>query len=112
MQVLVHIGLNKCASTFIQNALDNARLRLENAGVLYPKDCGPPCQYSVSKHYGFGPEAPEITARPVREIIREAQRRGMHKIILSSEYFSLFRPKAVQGFLAEICLQYEQPLQE
>lgn len=96
MQVLVHIGLNKCASTYIQKALDRSRPQLAEAGVYYPAQDGPPCQYGLSKFYGFGPISDEIREVSITRIVREAKRRGHSKIILSSEYFSLNRPTAAK----------------
>ena len=58
MHVLVHLGLNKCGSTYLQHALHAARPRLIEAGTFYPEQSGPPCQYGLSRYYGFGPDAP------------------------------------------------------
>ena len=96
MQILVHIGLNKCASTFIQYALDDARAKLKAANTWYPEQDGPPCQYGLSKAYGFGPDAPEIVPQTVGELIEAAKAEDCDKLILSSEYLSLHRPKAAQ----------------
>ena len=35
MQILVHLGLNKCASTYIQQALAAAKVGLRRQGVFY-----------------------------------------------------------------------------
>ena len=94
MQILVHIGLNKCGSTFIQNALDHARSTLRAAGCWYPVQDGPPCQYGLSKAYGFGPDAPEVVPQDLSALVDTAYAHRCNKLILSSEYFSLQRPKA------------------
>lgn len=102
MQVLVHIGLNKCGSTFIQHALDHARPSLKAAGTWYPLQNGPPCQYGLSQTYGFGPDSPEIEPQSVSQLINAAQTQGCSRLILSSEYLSLYRPKAAQRFWADL----------
>ncbi|MEM7212041.1 MAG: hypothetical protein AAF479_09120 [Pseudomonadota bacterium] len=102
MQVLVHLGLNKCASTFIQNALDQSRPILKSAGTWYPDQTGPPCQYGVSKHYGFGPNEPSIVPRSVAALIDEADRNRCDRLILSSEYLSLCRPNAARAFCEDL----------
>lgn len=102
MEILVHIGLNKCASTFIQHALDQARPTLKAANTWYPEQAGPPCQYGLSKAYGFGPDAPDIAPQSVGELARSAEAQGCNKLILSSEYLSLYRPKAAQRLWADL----------
>ena len=92
MQVLLHLGLNKCASTYIQNALDAARPALLDAGVWYPAQPGPPCQYGLSRAYGFGPDESDIPKAFVADLVAEAALRGCGRLILSSEYLSLHRP--------------------
>jgi len=97
VRVLVHLGLNKCGSTYLQNALDLARSDLTAAGVWYPVEAGPPAQYALSKRYGFGPEAPEIAPRDAAAMVAEARCAGCDALILSSEYLSLYRPKAARA---------------
>ena len=94
MQILVHIGLNKCGSTFIQNALDQARPVLKSAGTWYPLQEGPPCQYGLSKSYGFGPDDSDVAPQHLTELIQEAESQRCQRLILSSEYLSLHRPDA------------------
>lgn len=102
MRVLVHLGLNKCGSTYLQHALDAARPMLAQAGTCYPSDNGPPGHYGLSKHYGFGPGDDAITARPVEDYLAEARSKGSSKLILSSEYLSLYRPKAAAALHNEL----------
>ena len=94
MQVLVHLGLNKCASTFIQHALDRARPVLKIAGTWYPEQDGPPCQYGISKHYGFGPDEASIHAQSFATLVDQAATQRCDRMIVSSEYLSLCRPEA------------------
>lgn len=94
MQVLVHLGLNKCASTYLQHALSASRAALLRAGVFYPAAGGRHCDYGVSRQYGFGPDAAEIPCQPVAPVIARARALGAERVILSSEYFSLHRPAA------------------
>ena len=96
MDILLHIGLNKCGSTFLQNALDHGRSTLKAVDTWYPAQDGPPCQYGLSKAYGFGPEAFEITEQSLDQLIAQADAEGCTKLILSSEYFSLERPRAAE----------------
>ncbi len=102
MQVLVHIGLNKCGSTFIQHALDHARSSLKAAGTWYPVQDGPPCQYGLSQVYGFGPDNAEIEPQTIAQLTEAAQAQGCNKLILSSEYLSLHRPDAARRFWADV----------
>jgi len=92
VRVLLHLGLNKCASTYIQSALDAARPALLGAGVCYPAQPGPSCQYGLSRAYGFGPDAPDIARTPVAGLVAEAAGHECDRLILSSEYLSLYRP--------------------
>ncbi|MEL7154165.1 MAG: hypothetical protein AAFN51_10345, partial [Pseudomonadota bacterium] len=96
MHILLHIGLNKCGSTFIQSALDHARPTLKAADTWYPEQEGPPCQYGLSKAYGFGPDAPDIAEQSLLDNFEQAEAQGCTKLILSSEYFSLERPEAAR----------------
>ncbi|MGD1923560.1 MAG: hypothetical protein ACFB03_05140 [Paracoccaceae bacterium] len=94
MHVLVHLGLNKCASTFIQKALAQARPILLAADTWYPEQNGHDCQYGISRHYGFGPDAREIEPRTIAQLVREARNRNCKRLIISSEYLSLYRREA------------------
>lgn len=102
MQILVHLGLNKCASSYIQQALAAAQAPLRRAGVFYPAEGTRPAQYGLSRHYGFGPDAPGLTPRSLGWLAGEAVRRGCRRIIVSSEYLSLGRPEAIAAFTADI----------
>lgn len=102
MRVLVHLGLNKCASTYVQHALAEARSDLAEAGCWYPISDGPPCQYGVSRNYGFGPDEDHIVPQSVQRLADEADRHGCTRMILSSEYFSLYRPAAAEKLLTAI----------
>jgi hypothetical protein len=102
MQILVHLGLNKCASTYIQRALAAAQAGLRHAGVFYPVEGGRPAQYGLSRHYGFGPDVDGVTPRSLAWLTAEASRRHCTRMILSSEYLSLRRPAAIAAFAADL----------
>jgi hypothetical protein len=102
MQILVHLGLNKCASTYIQQALAAAQAGLRRQGVFYPVEGGRPAQFGLSCHYGFGPDATGVTPRSLPWLAAEAERRGCSRLIVSSEYLSLCRPAAIAAFVADI----------
>ena len=108
MQVLVHLGLNKCASTFIQRSLDRARPTLKAAGTWYPRQDGPPCQYGLSKHYGFGPDSGEIEPQCAGGLIGQAARQRCDRLILSSEYLSLNRPEAAERLWRELTAEADE----
>lgn len=102
MRILIHIGLNKCASTYMQEALSAARVALLRRGIFYPPDGGRAAQYGLSRYYGFGPDEPEVKPRCLPSILTEARRRQCDRVILSSEYLSLHRPTAIAAFVADL----------
>lgn len=102
MRVLIHIGLNKCASTYVQEALDMGRPVLQRAGVWYPRGNGAGAHYGLSRHYGFGPDAPEVRPESLGTILAEARRRGCRAAMISSEYLSLHRPAAADRLVADL----------
>jgi hypothetical protein len=102
MRILIHLGLNKCASTYVQQALAEAQAPLRRAGVFYPVEGGRAAQYGLSRHYGFGPDVTGVTPRSLTWMMAEAGRRGCDRMILSSEYLSLYRPSAIASFAAEL----------
>lgn len=101
MKVLLHIGLNKCASTYVQQALDEAHRYLRDGGTWYPWQRTGPCQYELSKHYGFGPDDGRIGAASLGDYVAEARVAACDRLILSSEYLSLFNPKGVARTVAD-----------
>jgi hypothetical protein len=102
MQILVHLGLNKCASTYIQQALATAQAELCRHGVFYPAEGGRPAQYGLSRHYGFGPDVDGVTPRSLLCLMAEAEKRHCTRLIVSSEYLSLCRPAAIAAFTADL----------
>jgi hypothetical protein len=102
MQILVHLGLNKCASTYIQQALAAAQAGLRRQGVFYPVEGGRPAQFGLSRHYGFGPDVAGVTPRSLGWLVAEASRRHCARLIVSSEYLSLCRPDAIAAFAADL----------
>ncbi|MEM7056124.1 MAG: hypothetical protein AAF557_00920 [Pseudomonadota bacterium] len=104
MRVLVHLGLNKCASTYIQHALDHMRSEMAAQGTWYPNGADAPCHYGLSKYYGFGPEADGLKTQTVADVVQAAKSNGCQQLILSSEYLSLYRPKAASRLLEDLKL--------
>lgn len=102
MQVLVHLGLNKCASTFVQRRLQASRDGLRAVGCSYPGAGPAGAQYGLSKHYGFGPDAPEVAATYARQLLDLAADEGADRVILSSEYLSLQRPQAAARLVRDL----------
>ena len=102
MQILVHLGLNKCASTYIQRALAAARINLIRRGVYYAVGGAQPAQYGVSRHYGFGPDAEGVTPTSLLSLADEAEKSRCSRLIVSSEYMSLGQPAAVAAFAADV----------
>ncbi|MEM0989981.1 MAG: hypothetical protein AAGK00_13970 [Pseudomonadota bacterium] len=102
MRILMHLGLNKCASTTIQSALSNAAKTLSEAGVYYPLSDSDGAHYGLSKYYGFGPVNAEIRPTSLADLVAEARIAGCHSLILSSEYMSLYAPRAVRTVLADL----------
>ena len=101
MDILIHIGLNKCASTQIQHALHAGRPDLAAVGVFYPDQPGPPCQYGLSKAFGFGPDDDGIIEQPIETLLAAAYDARCSRMILSSEYFSLWNPSGVERFVTQ-----------
>lgn len=113
MQMLIHLGLNKCASSFVQQSLHGARHDLARLGVWYPRQDGPPCQYGLSRDLGFGPDDASVTPVRLERIVAQAHAMGCARVIISSEYLSLYNPAATRrlcdqidmlGVDAEFCL--------
>ena len=102
MQILVHIGLNKCASTYIQAALASAQATLRRHGVFYAVEGSLSAQYGLSRYYGFGPDAERVTKRSLSWLAAEADRRNCARVIISSEYLSLCRPAAIAKFATDL----------
>lgn len=102
MQVLIHLGLNKCASTYIQHALAQKREKMMTRGVSYPGGSKTTCHYGISKHYGFGPDVDALTSETIADYVQSAKSRGCSRLILSSEYLSLHRPKAASHLIQDL----------
>lgn len=103
MRLLLHIGLNKCASSFIQHRLRRNASALAEAGVLYPVEAVGNGQFGLSKHYGFGPMRNEaVEERSIADVARLAREQDATAVILSSEYFSLNRPEGITKLLDDI----------
>ena len=96
MRVLVHLGLNKCASTYIQRVLAHNRAHLADRGTLYPLSGSHDCHYGVSRHFGFGPDDESVVPTSVEAILQQAETGDVERLILSSEYLSLYCPKAAE----------------
>jgi hypothetical protein len=102
MQILVHLGLNKCASTYIQQALAAAHKALIQRGIFYAVDGAQPAQYGVSRHYGFGPDVDGVSPVSLLRLATEAEKHRCTRMIVSSEYLSLCQPAAIAAFAADV----------
>ena len=102
MDVLVHIGLNKCGSTYIQACLDGRREELRRAGVHYPKEQGRTGHYGLSRSLGFGPDVADVIPSSVDDMMADARALKCDRLILSSEYLSLFCPAGVARLVTAI----------
>lgn len=106
MRLLLHVGLGKCASSFIQNRLDANADALAATGVLYPRarpgKGRSKGHFGLSKHYGFGPDKRHVRGHSMAGVARLAGRTGAHSVILSSEFFSLERPQAIARLMTDI----------
>lgn len=102
MQVLLHVGLNKCASSYVQAALQDARTVLAGRGVFVPEGGGHDAQYGLSRHYGFGPVAEDVAPVAVAPLCAAARQAGAGRMILSSEYLSLHNPGGIDRLLGDL----------
>lgn len=102
MRLLIHLGLNKCASTYVQSVLFQSRDALAEAGVSYPVTGTQKCQYGLSRYYGFGPDAPEVHPTSLEDLITRSEREGADRLILSSEYLSLYQPSAAERLVQDV----------
>jgi hypothetical protein len=102
MDILIHLGLNKCASTYIQQSLAATQAGLRRQGVFYAVEGGHLAQYGLSRHYGFGPDVDGVTPRSLTWLMAEASRRHCTRLIVSSEYLSLCRPAAIAAVTADL----------
>lgn len=105
MRLLLHVGLNKCASTYIQSRLTANQAGLRRVGVFYGVERGQLCQYGLSRYYGFGPEAEEVRPRSFGWLARLARERGASAMIVSSEYLSLDRPVAHDRLMRDLAAE-------
>lgn len=101
MQILLHIGMNKCASTFIQASLAGSQATLARAGTSYPVFGRSHATYGISKHYGFGPDSADVHSVGLAELVESARKRNLRRLIVSSEYLSIYRPDGVGQIVTE-----------
>ncbi|MDH3668462.1 MAG: hypothetical protein OEN23_16175 [Paracoccaceae bacterium] len=102
MQILVHLGFNKCASSYIQHALAGSQSALRRRGVFYAVEGERAAQYGLSRYYGFGPDAEGVTRRSLGWLAARARERGCGRMIVSSEYLSLGQPDAIATFMEDL----------
>ena len=79
MRLIVHAGLHKTASTFLQHILHDHREALAGRGVLYPRDD----KFAAQHRAGWELLGGETTL--LDAMLDEGVRRGCHAVILSSE---------------------------
>lgn len=102
MQMLIHIGLGKCGSTYIQKALAASRDALRQNGVYFPLEAGRPDAYGLAQFYGFMPVSAGVEARDVGWVVADAERQDCTKIIISSEFLGHYRPTNIATFVSEL----------
>lgn len=73
-QIVLHIGLPKCGSTYLQRVMEQNRNRLRDFGISYPEDTRGP-------HPGNADQLGQIT----EERIETHLAGGMHTLLLSHE---------------------------
>jgi hypothetical protein len=101
--LVLHIGIHKTATTFLQNVLSSRRYDLLREGVLYPA-AGTADGIDTRTREGaqsghilftrFGPRRPRVLADLYKELPDTAS-----TVLLSSENFSLPRPTSVAQYL-------------
>jgi len=79
MQLLVHIGLHKTGSTYLQYLLNGNHAALARAGFWYAPQPGYPAHHHAAWRLLAGDGA------PLAAMIADARQAGCHTLILSSE---------------------------
>jgi len=83
MRLIIHAGLHKTASTYLQAILHRNMRMLHGAGVYFQPDHEMPANHSTAWHALLG------NPIGVREHVRNAMSRGLKTMILSSEDFEM-----------------------
>lgn len=105
-RVLLHVGMQKTGTTYLQAALVAGGQTLRSAGLVYPR----PRAGSLLSHqlafYGLvGPEIPHVSPRQGQELraqwdwLAEQVRDSQGSVLLSCESLSFIRTQAAQTIL-------------
>jgi hypothetical protein len=96
MRLIVHCGLHKTASTYLQHLLHDHRAALEQRGVFYQEDV------EFFAHHRIAWNLLRGDASLLDAMLADAAARGCHDAILSSEDLegALFRPEAATAIAA------------
>jgi hypothetical protein len=93
MRLIVHAGLHKTGSTYLQQAMNDNRDALLARGVHYAKQAGSPA------HHGIARDCLRRDFSSLAAMIEEARAKGCHTAILSSQELeaAIFDPLASGG---------------
>lgn len=93
MQLIVHMGLHKTASTYLQHLMNDNHEALLERGVYYEKQAG----YPAHHHAAWTILRGDMT--PLNSMLETARQLGCHTTILSSEDLEgiIFDPGTVKG---------------
>ncbi|MDE1916682.1 MAG: hypothetical protein KGJ57_14285 [Sphingomonadales bacterium] len=96
MKLLVHIGLHKTGSTYVQHLLNNHHAALAGAGLWYDPQPHYPAHHAAAWRLLIGDGA------PLAAMVLAARRAGCHTVILSSEDLegALHDPRAPSAIAA------------
>jgi hypothetical protein len=102
-KAIIHIGMDKTSSTFIQDICSHIRPRLAALGICYPvpRDAAAINHIDFAKAHGFGSRVPTIDAHSDRawDAMAEAVPDARQSLFLSSENFSHAKSGATIGRL-------------
>jgi hypothetical protein len=120
-RLVLHIGTHKTGTSALQSALENARQRLLERGVLYPETCRPPWP-ELPKHCSVYQAAASndatLQARERDALLTEFDASKAHTLLISEEGLSepdekiasFFAPLSERFDIQVICLLRRQDL--
>jgi hypothetical protein len=112
-RIVLHVGTHKTATTTLQNTLGANRARLAERGIVYPKIRPGNAHHSLATQWIELPDTYRNPA-PAAELWREVAAMARDPdatVILSSEEFSRWRPKAVDfAELARLVAAFDERL--
>lgn len=99
-RVVVHIGLEKAASTTLQASLVAASAEMARRGIAYPRIGGGSAKVQRAVHEAVAPGGDEAARAAAREALRAAASQDCHTLVLSGETLHSHGPDALRRFLA------------